>query len=187
MDADADELIRVYSYQDPGAWQAAQQRGYLTGSHGHPNDVSWDFPYEWMRQRMAERIPDFTGDLPVWAWPKRQNGKKRTRDPYVRITALVPRRRILASCYDLWHHPLNNWFIALSDTEYEEYQKLYPKYLEPGVDPVYQSHTERHWHLIFDLRQAREGYMLKNYGFLERVQLCVDRIYLNEIVALRLP
>ena len=187
MDADPEELIRVYSYQNPEAWEEAQNRGYLTGSHGHPNDVSWDEPYAWMQTQMSKRITDFSGDLPVWAWLKRENGKKRINDPYVRITALVPRKRMLASCYDLWHHPLNNWFICTSEEEYEEYETLYPKYLGHGEDADHQIHVERHWEKVFDLREARQGYFLKNYGVLATIQLCVDRIYVNEVVDVKEP
>lgn len=187
VDADPEELIRVYTYQAPEAWKAAQKRGYLTGSHNHPNDVSWDEPYEWMREQMAKRIPDFSGDLPVWAWLKRENGKKRVRDPYTRLIALVPRKRILASCYDLWHHPLNNWFIATTEEEDKNYDQRWPKYIGHGEDSQHQKEVELHWEKIFDLREARTGYTLKNYGVLERIQLCVDRIYVNEIVGIRPP
>jgi hypothetical protein len=188
VNADSEELIRVYSYQKPEGWRASLERGYLTGNHGHGDDDDfWEFPYRWMRDRMAERIPEFSGDLPVWAWPKRENGKKRIRDPYSRITALVPRKRILPSCYDLWHMHLNNGFIATSEEEYEEYESLYPKHLAPGADPEHQRHVERHWEMVFDIAQTRSPWFAKNYGIVGPVQLCVDRIYLTEIVDIKTP
>jgi hypothetical protein len=185
--ADPSELIRIYSYQDVKAWEAAQERGYLTGNHDYCADSFYEYPYEWMRRQMNERIENFSGDLPMWAWLKRKNGKKQPKDPHVRITALVPRSRILASCYDLWHHPLNNAFVSLSDAEYSAYDSQYPVVIERGTDPVYQTHTERHWETVFDIKYARSGYMLETYGFLDRIQLCVDRIYLREVHSVRMP
>lgn len=187
MDADPEELIRIYTYQSPGAWVASQERGYLTGSHGHDLDEFWDHSYEWMREAMAKRIPNFSGDLPVWAWPKRSSGKKTHKDPYTRITALVPRKRILASCYDLWHMHLNGGFISTSDAEEKDYDARWPKRIQPGTDPIHDVWMRKNWDLVFDIREARQGYMLENYGFLERIQLCVDRIYVNEVVEIKPP
>lgn len=187
VDADPESLIRIYSYQCVDGWEAAQSRGYLTGSHGHNLDDFWDHSYEWMREAMRKRIPDFSGDLPVWAWPKRSSNKKLFKDPYVRITALVPRKRILASCYDMWHIHLNNGFIATSDAESEDYESRWPERVEPGSDPIHTVWTQKNWDIVFDIRESRSGYMLENYGFLSRIQLCVDRIYLNEVVDVRIP
>lgn len=182
-----EELIRIYTYQDVAAWERAQELGYFTGSHGYDNDnLDYDFAYEWMRAQMAKRIPDFSGDLPMWAWPKRSSNKKRHKDPYVRITAMVPRKRILASCFHMWHHHLNNWFIPASEEEYQEFESIYPTNKAFGTDPVYQAHVERHWEKVFDL-SPRSGYDLEIHGFLDTVQLCVDRIYLTEVVGYRPP
>lgn len=193
---DPDEKIRVYTRQEPAAWTAAQERGYLTGSHGADSENDdFGFAYEWMRRQMAERIPDFSGDLPVWAWPRRQNERKWATSWYVkdrqhhvihtRITALVPRRRVLLSCYEMWHAILNNWCITSSDEEYEAYEAKWPKYIAPGTNEEYQRDTEANWHKVFDVMDRRTGYMLENWGMIDHIQACVDRIYLDEVVDVR--
>lgn len=192
------ELVRVYTRQHQDAWRVARDRGYLTGSHGvEDEEVNGDFqyPYEWMRRMMAERIPDFTGDLPVWAWVKRQNERKwvtswnvadRAIIPVMpRIIALVPRQRILLSCYDLWHAHLNNWNIALSEEEERAYDARWPSYKIPGEDPEYQEDTEVNWPLVLDLDSPRPRYVQDTHGRLSRVQACVDRIYLDEVQSVR--
>lgn len=197
MTMDPNELVRVYTRQHPDAWKIAQEVGYLTGSHGFDpeEDGLFSYPYEWMRQQMAARMPDFSGDLPVWAWFKRQNERKwqtswiredRATTPILpRIIALVPRRRILASCYEMWHTHLNNWHISNSQEEDDAFDAKWPTYKAPGSDPEYQADTEVHWGEVFNIHLPRSPYMTEMFGRVDVVQACVDRIYLNEVQSVR--
>lgn len=167
-----ESLVRLYTYQHPGAWKAAQERGYLTGAGVPPDglDESFAAPYEWMRSEMAKRVEDFSGDLPIWAYIKRQTDRgKGWRDECDRIIALVPRKRILLSDFDLWHYPLNNWRVTFSEAEFDEDE---------------QGDHSPTWHHIFDMRD-RVGEARRWIGQVNVVQACVDRIYLNEVVSFR--
>jgi len=198
MSMGPDELVRVYTRQDPRAWDEAVARGYLTGSHGAGDDEvngHFEYPYEWMRRQMAERIPDFSGDLPVWTWLKRQNERKwvtswdakerKTLPIFPRVIALVPRKRMLLSCYEMWHAHLNNWHISDGQEEDEAYEAKWPTYKAPGSDPIYQAETETHWPKVFDIHLPRSPYMVEMFGQVDRVQACVDRIYLDEVQSVR--
>jgi len=176
-DMDPEELVRVYTWQHVDGWEASKERGHLTGSHGRPHEEDlWDGPYEWMRSAMAERIPGFSGDLPVWTWLKRENPRRAhwIRDR-VRIIADVPRGRMLLSDYELWHLPLNRGAICLTPEEDEAYPH------DTAGDAIMDT-----WHHVLDIvggpHRTRDW-----LGVPDTIQACVDRIGIDEIVSVRMP
>lgn len=194
---DPDQLVRVYTRQDPLAVAEAQERGFFTGSHGHrpDDDDFFDYPYEWMRQQMAERIPHFSGDLPVWTWLKKQNERKwieswikeerKNSPPTPRIIALVPRKRILISCFELWHQHLNNWPVSFTEADDEAFEKKWPHNIAVNTNPEYQSDVEANWTEVFNITGPRSAFLREIHGPVSVVQACVDRIYMNEVVSIR--
>jgi hypothetical protein len=177
MAASPETLVRVYSLQHPDAWDAARKEGFLTGNHPFVDDVDGFRPaYEWMRDRMAEVIPDFSGDLPVWAWLKRPSAKPMpfSYGPTIRITALVPRRRLLLSDYDAFNAVLNEGYIADSDADEAAF-------IQAGRP---RPRMLASWSRIFDL-SPRTGEAAKLWKQPINVQACIDRIYLDEVAAVR--
>lgn len=173
------DMVRVYTYQHPDAWTAALRTGYLTGE-GAPVDPDWDdivgTAYGWMRRAMSERIPSHTGDLPVWCWLKRTNPRRhRWTKGRVRITALVPRGRMLLSDYEAWHLPLNRGAITLSEDDERQWD---PHHGTPKVQET--------WHRVLDIVD-RPADVAAWLGQPAVVQACVDRIRLSEITSVRHP
>ncbi len=170
-------LIRVYSFQGDEAMAFYNQNGYLTGDKEYieTGDL-WPEPYTWMRKQMAEKIEDFSGDYPVWGWLKRPSAKPKpkkyrgTNERY-RFIALVPRKRILLSDYELWHSPLNGSQISLTETEFDNFVG----------DP------EPTWGRIFEFPLELTPDQKYWLGVPEkvRVQACIDRIYASEVVSIR--
>lgn len=175
-----DELVRVYSYQGEEAMDCYKAKGYLTGDSLHIESDDHDFPkpYAWMREQMALRIPDFSGDYPVWAWLKRPSAKPKdrkyrgTKERY-RFTALVPRSRILLSDYELWHSPLNQFPITLTEASFDA---------EEGED-----NPQATWERIFEFPDSLPPDQRDWLGDCSRprVQVCIDRIYVDEVVGIR--
>jgi hypothetical protein len=175
VDMDPRTLVRVYTWQYPKGWDAALERGHLTGSHGSDETYGGDMDryYEWMRSRMAERIPGFSGDLPVWAHLKGQNPRRiesiRNR---VRIIAMVPRGRMLISDLQAWDMAIVDGPICENEAEYDAF-------------PEDRDVTET-WHRAFEIidQPRHDGRWAKAPTDL---QACVDRIALDEIVSVRHP
>jgi hypothetical protein len=127
-------MVRLYSYQGQVAWDAAEKLGYWTGTLDHhvgDGDFGWGPAYEWMRQRMAERVPDFSGDYPMWGWIKRPSTKPKPRkyrgtSDNIRLTVQVPRSRIVFSDYDAWHAVLNRSLNCATEAEWDEWSEAYP-------------------------------------------------------------
>ena len=118
--------------------------------------------YDWMRERMAEQVPSFSGDLPVWSWLRRINPRKERKEyRMLRITSIVPRARILASDFDLWHTVLNGYPVLWSEEEWNQ------------------------WNAVFDLSPRLSKKVQAWVGQPDYVQVCVDRIYMHEITSVR--
>lgn len=174
-----DVPVRVYTYQSHDSWNAALVNGHLSGE-GAPVDKDWKDiaagPYQWMRRQMASRITDFSGDLPVWCWLKRRNPRQADWTAgTVRITAMVPRGRMLISDYELWHMPLNHGPIVDNEDEYDKWDWKNPD----GKEAI-----EATWSEIFRITDRTERDP-KWIGRPDLLQACVDRIRLDEIVDVR--
>ncbi|MCK9529518.1 MAG: DUF3841 domain-containing protein [Gammaproteobacteria bacterium] len=182
FNASPNQLIRVYSRQHKDAWSKAQDIGYFTGDHGILDideetgiDFTYHKPYDWMKDQMAKVIPDFSGERPVWAYLKRplHKGWWKLRPDFIQFTALVPRKRILFSDYELWHHPLNNWPIFETEQEDDEWWDK-----KPRPDPSYT------WHKCLDISQE-QNYKNSYCGYTDLIQGCIDRLYVDEIVSIK--
>ena len=184
--AHPDQLIRLYTKQHKTAWQNAQTLGYFSGDHGVfdiDDDTGVDYtyhkPYDWMRDQMAKLIPDFSGERPVWAYPKRpvtHKGWHKLKDDMILFTALVPRKRILFSDYEPWHMALNDWLMCDTEQEDDEWYAMNPR-----PDPSYS------WVKCLDICQDEKAKKYEYYAPTDLTQSCVDRIYLNEIVSVKYP
>lgn len=179
LDLPPEKPVRVYSLQHPDAITVAKERGYLSGDHNfafdeeeRTNNIGFYRAYQWMKNQMNERITGFTGDLPVWAWLKRPSAKTHPSSigPTIRITAQVPRKRILLSDFDFFHCVLGNTACALNEEEWDR--------------TMSSTEIEESWQRIFDL-YPRPNHIAKWCGQPKYVQACIDRIYWDEIESLR--
>ncbi|MBI1363490.1 MAG: DUF3841 domain-containing protein [Proteobacteria bacterium] len=178
--------MRLYSIQARAAWDAAQVRGYLSGSHTFQNFDDWpgfERGYAFMRDHMAARMNGFSGDFPVWAWTV----DPRTRGPievnsygdhvggYVLLTIEVPDDRVLLSSLDAFHAVLNGWYLSLTEVEDDA---VHADKREPS-----DAEKRASWLRIFDLRPQSEDEIAWRGAYDETdIQACIDRVYLHEIV-----
>lgn len=176
FNSDPESLIRVYSRQHIDSLSVANKVGYFTGEHKFQDgDGWWESQYNWMRNQMSYHIPNFSGDLPIWAYISRplHKGWWKLRPEMIQITALIPRKRILLSDYELWHLPLNNGPICETEQEYDEW------YDNKKENP------ETTWYKCLNVLRDDKT---KNWlGISDRIQACIDRIYISEIVNVKYP
>ena len=136
--------------------------------------------YEWMHQQMNNRIKDYSGELPIWAWTepaKTSDVTERFGDDQIRITANVPLSRCLLSDFDLWHIILNNGYFAPTVKEMEDWSNDKLELTKPML--------HKSWNEIFELgidntQKERNEYLgISSKG--REIQICVDKIYVDEI------
>ena len=180
-----DTPVRIYTLQNPEAVKTALECGYFTGSHPfsymrterHP-EVMQNFvdAYEWMRQSMAARMDEFSGDLPVWGWLQRPSGRKiRDDEPVIRVTAIIPCKRMLLSSHDAWHMPLNGSPLLPTEGVWDIWHNL---------SPENRGDMKSTWNSVFDLRKKTidEAQWM---GQPDYVQACIDRVLISEVVGMR--
>lgn len=161
--------LRIYTIQEIASLDNHEL--YLTGEHNH-TIVGFEDSYQWMRSKMSEKISNFSGDKPIWAWIKKPSLKqiKQESGKICRITALIPIERILLSDFDTWHFVLNQQYLSLNEKDDK------PTYTE---EEMYDS-----WDKVFDIH-PRTDKEIPWLGGKVYIQACVDRIYKDEIISVR--
>lgn len=163
------QKIRLWSIQTIEAWDELNQKGFLVGSKQYVEQEYLE-GYEWMRQKMIEKIgkPKSTSQYPLWAWYQHYDKSKKKPDLRktghlpkgvrgVRIEFTANQKDVLLSDFLLWDLPLfYKSFIGDTEKEYEEFDKIveekkltdisfheYPKHLKEKII--------NSWEKIFDL------------------------------------
>ena len=186
--------MRLWTIQHPEVYTILQQRGvyYADGRRV----TRWFRPaYRWMVEQMKSRLPDYSGRYPIWAWhtPKPDMRMSSYRDPVgepcVRLALKIPdeeaSRRVLLSGFDHWGwHALNNWYLWLSDEEYEWWGNLAGEHRHEAKVPQHlQEMIRRSWERIFDLEALDEAARLDPEVYAPlRVQATFEEIRLDEVV-----
>jgi hypothetical protein len=161
--------LRLWTIQHPAVWEVLRERGVYRVD-GRRVWKEFRPAYRWLIVQMKERLPGYSGRYPIWAWhtPKpdmREVGHYPPGKPCARLTLEIPDEeapsRVLLSGFDAWGwHVLNNWYLYLSDEEYEWWDRLAPERFREGLSPHLQEMVHRSWERIFDLelldRAARE-------------------------------
>lgn len=111
--------MKLWTIQSMERWQRLQRDGVLR-AHRFDAEFYCQPIYEWMRQKLVERVgtPPVEGLYPLWAWQQWTNA--RAPRPDLRCAGHFPRGtravriefelepdQILLSAFSLWHFPLN--------------------------------------------------------------------------------
>lgn len=172
-DALPDDKIKVYSYQNPHIMDDIENNSFIC-SDKNKIDPVFIKSYDWMKSQMKLNIPNFSGDYPIWAWLKSANHRhyskflRKINDKELLITAMIPRKRILFSCYDLWHCVLNGGPVVFTEKEYDE--------------TISKIDIENTWRRCLAVTTKYEGEWTHRTTI---PQLCIDRIYQNEIIGMQ--
>jgi hypothetical protein len=177
------------------------ETGKLVANEEYVFDREFYAPvYDWLYKQMVKRIgvpPDDTIRYPVWAWYQR-DGKRRKPDMrqtayatkgerIVRLTIEVNDEDVVLSDFDLYHYPLNYWYLPLNEEEGKMADEKYPSIwyqqdlirgllLEPANDPMFCEMLWASWDRIFDLSIEDDGYL---FGTMDRKSIQATMWQLN--------
>lgn len=187
--------MRLWTIQDPRVWEVLRETGHFRADGRRV--YKWFRPaYRWMVGQMERRLPGYhKGRYPVWAWhtPKpdmRMSGYRLAPgEEGVRLTLEIPdgeaADRVLLSGFDAWGwHALNNWYLWLSDEEYEWWTDLAGEHRhETQVPGHLQEMIHRSWERVFDLKALDEAARMDPEVYATpRVQATFGEIRLDDVV-----
>lgn len=154
------DTVTLWTIQDLAAWQLAEERGVLRADGRRICFPEYFRPaYQWLMEQMSQKIDNYPGCYPVWAWPEkpdlRWSGLAHKGTPQVRIECVLPTKSVLFSDFQSWDCVLSNSYLALSQkdfrrfhTQLEHAQKIQD---QPELERL---HTQivASWQRIFDFQ-----------------------------------
>ena len=179
-----DDQLQLWTIQTKQAWDILQKTGILKATGCR---VLRDFldAYRWMKRQMYKRIQGYSGKFPIWAWydPKpdlRSIGHLERGIQGIRIEFHAPVSDILISDFDAWHYVLNGWYLALTQTENEQWSKSLPdnKFLFEDLPFDFQTKIIKSWDRIFDLEAMENSFI----GPVKKVQAVLESIKLDQVI-----
>jgi hypothetical protein len=166
--------IRLWTVQSKAAWAKAQQKGYLTGD-GRRVPKAWLPAYRWIKSQMAKRIPDYTGNFPVWAFTSKENLVAfDSLEGKVVIEFAIAVDQALTSDMQAWSTCiLGNSYLAFSEKEYDD---CHAKVLT-------QEQVEKSWERVLDVTTLDNSEMWSPCHLLQAV---VEKITLDQITSVQI-
>ncbi|HTE58359.1 MAG TPA: DUF3841 domain-containing protein [Verrucomicrobiae bacterium] len=149
--------MKLWIIQTAPAWEKAQQTGILKGD-GRRVDRFYKPSYEWLMGQMRERVPQYKGGYPIWAYASDKPDLRRRQftrgTPGVRLEFVAEADEVLISDFDAWHMVLNGIYCALTEQEDEEFYKnngSYSMWFHGNKDPKKVAQITKSWERIFDV------------------------------------
>ena len=182
----SDDVIRLWTVQTPLSWSLLQQNNSLSGD-GRRVDPFFKPAYRWLMEQMALRIDGYRGRFPIWFWTEKPDFRKyrfrnysKPGQPIVFLECLIPAKRVLLSDYESWHDALNNWHLALTEAESDDFDKR----IDSNQITREEASTEKRlsWERVFDFELLRS---YPDWHGEPTLQATVETLHKKEVVKAR--
>ena len=164
----------LWTLQPKSAWEALEILGVFRCQRDKSFNLtkrdSLEKPYQWMMDRMRERIgePPAGVTYPVWAWHTWEFERRapdvnsaaflRRTEEKALLTLEIPEKKALLSDFDAWQMVLQNFYVV-GDLSPAEYDALVER-LEALPEEELQKETETSWIRVFDTAPVnRDGFI----------------------------
>lgn len=186
--------MRFWTFKTPQQVEVLKKEGKLWGCPKAITNEWEDFvmPYDWMRVQMKEKLSDFSGKYPIWAWGEKPDLRRQEffsdTDHY--LIEFETSREFLASNFSLWHFPLNRMYLSVSDEDEQKHEAhIIEKYQKRVGFDNYQADDQvkviQSWKTIFDFEFLEKNADFFQYHKDEKKQYCLDGIFLPEVISMR--
>ncbi|HVE80897.1 MAG TPA: DUF3841 domain-containing protein [Candidatus Dormibacteraeota bacterium] len=176
--------VTLWTIHEQEFWELCQQRGVILGDGRRIFDRYFLPQYQWIKEQMKLRIPEYTGRYPVWAWftPKpdlRGTNYLLKGQRGVRVEFTAPAEQVLLSDFNAWHIVMNFGYMSHTEEEYERFEAEYPNHHKALQQPEYIERLKESWVRIFDLDSQRDPEWA---GEPDYIQACVEKVSLEQVV-----
>ncbi len=180
--------VRLWTIQPLWVWERlCKQKSLFSDPSQLEHFLDWKEDYDWMRNQMRRRLPNYLGHYPWWAYDYKTDLRHRHTDSsgqHVRLELGVPQERVLLSAYGAWHCALNKLYLpyAIEDAEYQHESDAWDEELERyGLNPYsgyplpepWQTRMTASWERIFDVDDLRET---------NTIQACFEHLDLEDVL-----
>lgn len=162
------------------------------------------YAYDWMSNKMIDAglLPPQDVRYPVWAWYQwegkrkrrdmRERGHEKRGEKIVQLTIEIDDQNVLLSDFDLFHFPLNRWYLPTDESDASAFEKHYESlgysYQDlnnPGIQAVdmkkIRADIVSSWDRIFWLEKEDDGWLYgKNEG--KSIQATFWELRLEQVV-----
>jgi len=170
--------VRLWTVQNEFFWERLEAVGEITADLALVaaglccEGERFRNAYEWLARRMDEKIGGrpLPGAMPLWAWWQwcgetrarpdlRASGHLPKGERGVRIEFEIDPALVVLSDFNLWHFPLNYWYIGESEEDSESFDaELAARGLDPharNLPGSVRRRIEGSWERVFDLDSGR--------------------------------
>lgn len=195
----------LWTIQHCQAYEQLQKDGILRANEDYLcSMVGFRQAYDWMGAKMigAGMLPPQGVGYPIWAWYQWE-GKRKRRDmreggygkrgeKMVQLTIEVADRDVLLSDFDLFHYPLNGWYLPIDEADDLEFEKLYELFgysfqdlgnysIQTDDMKHLRSRIVSSWERIFLLEKEDDGWI---YGKKESksIQAVFWELHFNQVI-----
>ena len=164
--ASTSSKMTLYTCQTLKAYDILVKTGSLSCDREHA-DKDFIKAYDWLKDQMIQRgitpkVDNSEDVYPIWAWydfggeiPDCDSADLGIPNETMMFLKLeVEPSRVLLSDFDLWHYPINGWYLAKNEVE-DEPPEIY--------DDTYYENEKASWSRIFDLYDKE---LLEYHGML---------------------
>lgn len=150
-----DGHITCWTVLERATYRALLSHGVLTAQASRA-DLDFKRAYGWLIECMAqaEMSPPAADATPWWCWIRREPEHPQ---PYredvqslvdgVVLKLRLPSRHVLPSCFDLWHWPLNGWYIHDGEAD----DAAFDAFRAQSDEHTVRDCIEASWCRVFDL------------------------------------
>lgn len=175
--------MTLWTIQHYLAYEYLQETGILRADENYLFCKDYlQCAYNWMREKMicAGLIPPQGVRYPIWAWYQwegkrkrrdmRESGYAKRGEKIVQLTVEVDDWNVMLSDFDLFHYPLNRWYLPLNEKDNLEFEKLYESFgysFQDLNNPNIQTNEMKHlrnvialsWDRVFLLNKEDDGWL----------------------------
>ncbi len=164
-------MATYWTIQMMDKWDEVQSLGYLIGDEKY---IWGDFiePYHWMMGQMKKRLPNYTGEYPIWLWTNRPDLRRSAHlergEKGVLLKVELDEQDVLLSEFQAWHFVLNRTYFELEGDEDELV--------------IEKDEIENSWEMIFELDVLKQH---PNWGPTFHLQGVTGKIPIDKIKLVR--
>ncbi|HWQ73912.1 MAG TPA: DUF3841 domain-containing protein [Syntrophomonas sp.] len=195
----------LWTIQHYPAYEQMLETGILVSSENHlfcKDDFR--YAYDWMVQKMidAGMMPPNNIHYPIWAWYQWE-GKRKRRDmreggyaargeKIVQLTIEVDDKSVLLSDFDLFHYPLNYWYLPLDESDEVAFERDYTNMgftwnhlkdfqIQSENMLLLRGRIVKSWDRIFDLNREDEGWLYSSWDT-KSIQATIWQVKLEQVL-----